>query len=339
MKKGLHGTKSPLPATRPFNPSGNIYNDGSDNNQLAHEDGDSFNHKQFDTNNMTFQHVEHPKQKPVNKNKFHKIGTMMGSNIRKISVMQNDRRGTQFKNPNTQEIVENLSPFMINTNMGNRLRQNVRSPEPDSNNAFRAFSPFNVSELDEEALSDNDSDREGYKTYNENKLLSQFQGGRKAVSPMLRPSDKNILNKNNQENYDTGIRYKSPLPGHKPLPLINQENMFSTPLLGSKPPIRGNSRNEGHMKANGKQASTMRKNYYRNAKTKFRTLETENNYPEANTTYQKVPLFQNSPNYKIGGNVTLKPSPGPLEIRNLKNRDKAWENDSNPNTNTPSIHK
>lgn len=73
-----------------------------------------------------------------NPQNFQKLGTVLNTKIRKISILDQARRNTQCQNVNTQDIVENLTPFIMQYNQLGSLANKPGSPELTR---FRAFSP------------------------------------------------------------------------------------------------------------------------------------------------------------------------------------------------------
>lgn len=62
---------------------------------------------------QVFEKVKPKINKPVTNSNFHKLGTMVDHNVRKISIVDKNRRNTQFNQDDTQAIVDNLSPFIM----------------------------------------------------------------------------------------------------------------------------------------------------------------------------------------------------------------------------------
>lgn len=119
-------------------------------------------------------------------NNFQKIGTMLNKKIRKISVADQSKRNSNFQTHQTQLVIENLSPFIVNANMKNWFRNEPQSPKPKDAENLRPFSPYNVSEFD-------DGDKTDSKVRNANsRILGQFNDQRKAVSPNFRPTEKDF---------------------------------------------------------------------------------------------------------------------------------------------------
>lgn len=192
------------------------------------------------TNNYTFDESQKGKQQKMfekvqpsqtKQTNFHKLGTVFNRNVRKISVIDKNRRNTQFGNGDTQAIVDNLAPYMVSNVYRANQRNDTYSPQPQMHSTLRAFSPLNVSELDE-AYSEEEYDKE-YENTNDY-LRGQFHDSRKAVSPLLSPSSKPI---NTMSGFKGrfGGGFKSPVPAKKPLPLINYDGTRNTPMLGTKP--------------------------------------------------------------------------------------------------------
>jgi hypothetical protein len=73
--------------------------------------------------------------------KFHKLGTVMDKKTRKISVVQNIRRNTQFKQGDTQAVIDNISPFVVKSRFQRPHRDSAKSPQPQLAGRFQAFSP------------------------------------------------------------------------------------------------------------------------------------------------------------------------------------------------------
>ena len=124
-------------------------------------------------------------------NNFQKIGTMMNKKIRKISVSEQTKRNSQFKAHQTQLVIENLSPFIINAELQNRFRNEPQSPTPKITENFRPFSPYNVSEFDEQERVWSRAKENNMKDTN-SRILNQFNDKRKAVSPNFRPIAKEL---------------------------------------------------------------------------------------------------------------------------------------------------
>ena len=121
-----------------------------------------------------------------NKSNFQKIGTMLNKNMRKISIAEQNKRNSQFQNNQTQLIIENLSPFILNTNIKNQFQNEPLSPDPNFLGGMRPFSPLSVSEFDE-GENKKSKNREDKVSNNNSRILNQFNNQRKAFSPMVRP--------------------------------------------------------------------------------------------------------------------------------------------------------
>lgn len=119
-------------------------------------------------------------------NNFHKIGTMLNNKIRKISVAEQNKRNSNFQSHQTQLVIENLSPFIVNTNMKNCFRNEPQSPKPKDADNLRPFSPYNVSEFDEGDITESKARNTS------SRILGQFIDQRKAVSPNFRPIEKDF---------------------------------------------------------------------------------------------------------------------------------------------------
>ena len=122
-------------------------------------------------------------------NNFHKLGTMFTNKTRKISVMEQNKRNSQFQNHQTQLIIENLSPFILNTNIKNQFHHEPLSPDPKYLGDIRPFSPFNVSEFEDGDCKDSKS-KDGKKTKDNSRILNQFNNQRKAFSPLMKSNRK-----------------------------------------------------------------------------------------------------------------------------------------------------
>ena len=120
-----------------------------------------------------------------NDNTFQKIGTMLNKKIRKISVAEQSKRNSHFKFHQTQLVIENLSPFIVNANLQNRFHNEPQSPTPKITENFRAFSPCNVSEFDGQEIAGKTKENR-IKGIN-SRTMWQFSDQRKAVSPNFRP--------------------------------------------------------------------------------------------------------------------------------------------------------
>lgn len=117
---------------------------------------------------------------------FHKLGTMFNNKTRKISVLEQNKRNSQFQNNQTQLIIENLSPFVMNANIKNQFLHEPVSPDPKLLGDIRPFSPFNVSEFDE-GDANNSRSKEAKKNNDNFRILNQFNNQRKMFSPLMQP--------------------------------------------------------------------------------------------------------------------------------------------------------
>lgn len=180
-----------------------------------------------------------------NPNNFHKLGTVLDHNMRKISIVgtQNNRRNTNVEGFNTQTVVNNLWAANIQNVRRKNQRENAMSPQPQLASKYRAFSPCNISEFEEEG-----SDQEYYDSskniVRDDIILSQFHGYGKAVTPNLKPSDRIINNRSAMKmNY---INRQTPIVANKSN--MKNEDMRKTPLLKSNyPGSHNNSRNNSRM--------------------------------------------------------------------------------------------
>lgn len=188
-----------------------------------------------------FQTVSPSDYETENTNNFHKLGTVLDHKVRKISIvgLQNNRRNTNIGDFNTQTVVNNLWPAEIQSMFRKNQRETAMSPQPQHASKYRAFSPWNISEFEEEG-----SDEEYYEScknvVRDDIILSQFQGYTKAVSPNPKPSNRIINNKSavkmNYINRNTSMG--------KNESNIKNEDMRRTPLLKPNyPGSHNNSRN------------------------------------------------------------------------------------------------
>lgn len=88
--------------------------------------------------------------------------------------MESNRRKTQFHDPNTQMVIENLSPYIMNRALHQR---NLVSPQPIYENQLRAFSPCEVSEFD---------------GVNQHSAVVNYNTTRNAISPA--PPNRKMIN-------------------------------------------------------------------------------------------------------------------------------------------------
>ena len=133
--------------------------------------------------------IENQTRNIQNINSIHKLGTMQNNKILKISAAEQRRRNSQFKDHQTQLVIENLSPFIENAKLQNKFRNEPQSPAPKHGDNFRSFSPYNISEIDGRENTGSRIQQTKLKDTN-SRILNQFSDHRKAVSPNLRPSAK-----------------------------------------------------------------------------------------------------------------------------------------------------
>lgn len=94
---------------------------------------------------------------------------------------------------------------------------------------YRAFSPYEVSELEEELTED-----EEIEINRDQLILNQFNGQRKAVSPLISPSNR-LVSKMVTIDAPGEPRFKSPGPSRKMIPMMHDEHSRNTPFITSKP--------------------------------------------------------------------------------------------------------
>lgn len=267
--------KSPNKLIRELSP-GEDANELGYNNNTFHVIEENEGVSDYDNNYQTyneqkaFQTVKPGLFQDKNLNKFHKLGTLMNHNIRKISIMDQNRRNTQFQNINTQDIVEDISEFVRPSAFSRQQRDGLKSPQPQLDTKFRAFSPYNISELDE-SCSLEDGSKDDLQKNRNNVILEQFHDRRKVVSPSVRQAGKDMT-PNLAPRTPMGVRYKSPLPG-KPLPLVSPESTRNTPLLSTKYVCsENNSRNNSRLNVNGSKAESNRRTPSRNNQNTYNTI-------------------------------------------------------------------
>jgi PHD/YefM family antitoxin component YafN of YafNO toxin-antitoxin module len=204
--------------------------------------------------------------------KFQKLGTVLDKKTRKISIIEQNRRKTQFRGGDTQAVIEDISPFMVKPKMVFEQREFAKSPQPQEESRFRALSPFNVSDFEE--VSSLHQSKEKYESFqNYNPQLSQFNNWTPA-SPM-NPSHWNPFDASFTNCEIKKTSKKTPLLIARPLPFINQNSIHRNTRIIVKSPM--NARNEEKIKMTSFEAQNVPRSFSRNNKDSFNTIIVKDN--------------------------------------------------------------